>query len=321
VNPVAQLTAWAHASSPTEFWLWTAGLASASAVLFWFAFRQLRRGRLVEDTPTSLLRSAAQGFVELRGMTGQFGQAPVLAPLTGMPCVWWRYRVEKRSRDLGRSNSYGWHTLAHGTSEELFLLNDGTGECIVDPTGADIVGAERVRWYGSTERPPHGSAPRARQGLLSLAFAGTGRYRYTEERIYNGDRIYGLGWYHTRDGSPGPGDMRRDLSELLRTWKRDRESLLERFDADGDGRIDAGEWEQARQAAVDELRRRRRKTLAAGPVDLFGKPPDGRPFLLSTRSQKQLSGIYRWTSAASLAGFLLAGAASVWLTGLRLAGG
>jgi len=114
--------------------------------------------------------------------------------------------------------------------------------------------------------------------------------------------------------------MRRDLPELLRTWKQDRETLLERFDADGDGRIDPGEWEKARQAAVDELGRRRRKTLEVGPVDLFGEPPDGRPFLLSARSQKQLAGIYRWTSAASLAGFLLSGSAAVWRTSLRLAG-
>ncbi len=50
-----------------KFWLLAACLAAGAAYSFWYAFKAWARNRIIEDTPTSRVRSAAQGYVELNG--------------------------------------------------------------------------------------------------------------------------------------------------------------------------------------------------------------------------------------------------------------
>ena len=48
-----------------KFWLVVIGLAAAAVYSFWYAFKSWGKNRVIEDTPTSRVRSAAQGYVEL----------------------------------------------------------------------------------------------------------------------------------------------------------------------------------------------------------------------------------------------------------------
>jgi multidrug resistance efflux pump len=57
----------------------TAGVGAAG---LWYGFRWWRWARLIEDTPTSQVRSAAQGLVELVGTARGMPGAPVIAPLS-----------------------------------------------------------------------------------------------------------------------------------------------------------------------------------------------------------------------------------------------
>ena len=50
-----------------KFLLLLFGLAGAAAYSFWYGFKAWRENRMVEDTPSSRVRSAAQGYVELTG--------------------------------------------------------------------------------------------------------------------------------------------------------------------------------------------------------------------------------------------------------------
>ncbi|PVV25981.1 MAG: hypothetical protein B6D79_07685, partial [gamma proteobacterium symbiont of Ctena orbiculata] len=113
------------------FWSWTLLLTVLTLIALYFTFRNLHRARLIEDTPTSLIRSAPQGYVELVGEAAMMAGEPVLAPLSGMPCCWWRYKIEKKG-------DKGWRGVRSGKSDSLFLLKDATGECILDPEGANI---------------------------------------------------------------------------------------------------------------------------------------------------------------------------------------
>ena len=61
----------------------------------WFALRWLHVARMIEDTPTSRIRSAAQGYVELGGRCRALDGTQNLAPLTQRPCVWWRCRIQQ----------------------------------------------------------------------------------------------------------------------------------------------------------------------------------------------------------------------------------
>ena len=73
-----------------EACVWLAGGILGGLALFGAGFRAWRRLRLIEDTPTSRVRSMALGRVELAGSA--VGKADLEAPFTGTPCVYYRYR-------------------------------------------------------------------------------------------------------------------------------------------------------------------------------------------------------------------------------------
>ena len=108
-------------ATPVHFWLFAGAVWLACLGSLYVAWRFLKRLQLVEDTPQSLIRSASQGYVELQGEARLMPGEPILAPLSRMRCVWWRYRVEQYVR-AGRSS--GWRTVQSGTSPDLFLLAD-----------------------------------------------------------------------------------------------------------------------------------------------------------------------------------------------------
>ena len=64
---LAPLRQWAAGADPDGFWWLCTLLAAATLGSGWLGFRRLKRARLIEDTPTQRLRSAAQGYVELEG--------------------------------------------------------------------------------------------------------------------------------------------------------------------------------------------------------------------------------------------------------------
>src|SRR5271166_5391556 len=91
-----------------KFLLLLFGLAAAAAYSSWFCFKAWREKRLVEDTPSSRVRSAAQGYVELTGHAVMSPGHENRGPLTRKSCTWWRYKIEERS-STGRSR--GWSTV------------------------------------------------------------------------------------------------------------------------------------------------------------------------------------------------------------------
>ena len=164
--------------------LWFALLLLALAVVAGgaAALRWIRKARLIEDMPTSRIRSAAQGYVELAGRVLPLADNRNLAPLTQRPCVWWRYRISKRVESgSGKHRRQRWQTVASGRSSLPFLLDDETGQCIVKPDGAEIVTTETTTWYGPTPWPT--TAP----GGADPWFTGERDYRYVDEQPLRAD--------------------------------------------------------------------------------------------------------------------------------------
>jgi hypothetical protein len=306
--------------SQFEFWALLLACAGAALAGLFFAFRWLGRARLIEDAPTARIRSAHQGYVELTGDALLMDGEPILAPLTGIDCCWYRYRIEKRG-------DKHWRTLESDTSDHLFLLDDGTGHCLIDPEGAEVTPSDRSVWYGAERYPLDHSPLRQRvqrTPLLQLARflnqpLGQGRYRYTEERIYPGDRLYAIGLFKSLDDL----DHRQTRAELRRgllgEWKRDRALLLARFDLNRDGTIDHREWEMARRAAETQARLAHAEQQRHLVPHTLSAPASSRhPFLLSTLADFELVRRYRLKASAAIALFFLGGSAAVWLLGLRL---
>lgn len=247
---------------------WLIGLTSAWA---WYA--NLKRYRTVADTPTSRIESAPQGYVEIVGR-GTYPPGERLAsPLGGQPCLWFRYRIERRT---GKR----WEQVESGISHQTFEVDDGSGQVLVDPEGAEILTTHKH---------------------VSLQ----GGYRKTEWTLIEGDSLYVIGEHVTLGGANAVLDKRADLSELLSEWKRDKHALLARFDADRDGEISEAEWEQARKAAADAVDREHLEIRLKDGVHLMRKPAHSRPFLITNREASALTRHFRlwsWWHLLSIAG-------------------
>lgn len=241
--------------------------------------------RQIANTPASLIRSAAQGRVELQGFAKLMPGPKISAPLTGTPCVWWRFSVMERVRD--NDNKVQWRTVRSGASDDLFLLVDHTGECVVDPHGAKIVGQQKLQWYGNAWPPD--------RGPKTSAFAATARFRYVEQHIPILSPLHGAGWFRSQNAYQEM-DERADVAALLRDWKTDQGMLLERFDADGNGEIDLEEWEAVRAAALEEVRAQHLQdatetdlhVLCEPPANQVGRLSASRRYVLSTLDEHRL---------------------------------
>lgn len=99
------------------------------ALLFMSEARKtFQRSRRFADIPTSLLRSAAQGYVELSGrLKTKDGTFP-LSPISKIPSHYWHVEMGRRKRHREASNQR-WVTVNEMASARTFLpFEDDTGE-------------------------------------------------------------------------------------------------------------------------------------------------------------------------------------------------
>ena len=99
---------------------------------FFNGFRLLARKRVLLNTPTSKIRSAALGVVEVNGQA--VGPHTMAAPITGKPCflyrtVAWQLRAGKKQE---------WDKVADETLHLPFFIDDSTGKLLIEPLGADL---------------------------------------------------------------------------------------------------------------------------------------------------------------------------------------
>lgn len=257
-------------------WLACLALMALVSVFAWTS--AFRRARAVVDTPTSKIASAAQGYVELRGAGKPFAGTPVLSPLTGLPCLWFRYRVERRNSDDK------WVQESSGESDASFILDDGSGQCLVDPEGAEMLVSRRDTWTRDDRR-------------------------YTEWLLLEHDSVYALGDFSTRGSVDLDLDANEDVKALLAEWKKKPEALLARFDLNKDGTLDMKEWELARRQAKREVAQAQREVRQNAEVNIMHVPDDDRMYLISDLEPDRLASKYRlwaWLHLAIFFGALIA---------------
>jgi hypothetical protein len=245
--------------SSRQGWLYCLGLMAIISLFAWYS--TLHRLRTITGTPTSNVASAAQGYVELQGSGRVYGETPLLGKLSLLPCLWYRYRIEEKNA------KNEWRTKDTGESNEPFMLNDGSGNCIVDPTGAEIITKHKDTWHESA-------------------------YRYTEWKLINSDNIYTIGHFKTAGGSTVERTLNDEIKQVLWEWKLDMPQLKARFDLNNDGIFDDKEWLLARQAAKREAEKRLIAARAEPDLNFMMRPKDGRLFLISNFDQDKLARRY-----------------------------
>lgn len=241
------------------------------------AVRNWSHARHMQDTPASKIRSAAQGYVELSGVLKP-SETPLLGPLTEQPCLWWRYEIERYT--TGRKSNR-WVTVEEGSSKARLRLDDGTGEVLIDPRGAEVFPASRRVWEG-VQRHPLRNKPGETllDGLLSGQLVS--RYRYTEERLHAGEALYAIGHFQTKSPADRAFNGKQARNEVVREWQEDFDGLLRRFDANGNGWLEDEEWERVNAAASAEAKRLHRKAALRPAWHKLHKPGEKRPFVLSS---------------------------------------
>jgi hypothetical protein len=122
-----------NSNAPTSAIIWlTIGLC-AGLYFFLNGFRLLHRRRLILDTPTSKIRSASMGMVELSGLAT--GPYTLIAPVTQRPCYYFRTLVWEWKQQ-GRNKT--WVKVAAECMHVPFFLDDNTGQVLIDPRGAEL---------------------------------------------------------------------------------------------------------------------------------------------------------------------------------------
>jgi len=259
----------------------------ASLALFALGINRFRLKRLIENTPTSRIRSLAMGLVEVHGHARR--KYALVAPMTQSPCVWYRLRTYRRQGDA-------WRLISDVHSGHVpFLLEDATGRVTVDPSRARMKAGQHREGIGDQ---------------ASMLFGvGTDNEKWVEETISEGEALYVLGSAATLKN--GRKSLHEKKLERLRELKTDRSALLQNFDSNGDGRIDEDEWQAARETIEEQVvREHLAEKVGAQTTEettVIGRSPHrSHPFVIAaTRSEAHLTRTYSWLSSLQLAGSLI----------------
>ena len=260
-------------------WLWTLGAIAFISLLAWFS--ALHRYRMISGTPTSRIASAAQGYVELVGRAHPHGD-PILGKYSMLPCLWYRYKVERKN------SKNEWSHESSGESEAPFCINDGSGSCVIDPRGAEIMTQHKDTWQVADRR-------------------------YTEWKLIPQDNLYALGEFRTMGGSNNPVTRNDLVKQVIAEWKMDNDDLMKRFDLDGNGHLDIDEWMLARQAAKREADKRLTAVRNEPDTHFLRQPQDRRLFLISNLSPARLARRYAVWAWAHLIFFFGALTGMAWV--------
>jgi len=255
--------------------------------LFAFGFNRFRLKRLIENTPTSRIRSLAMGLVEVHGYARR--KYALVAPMTQAPCVWYRLRTYRKHGDSWRlvSDSHSGHVP--------FLLEDATGRVTVDPAGALMKAGRRSE----------GAADHA---SMLFGLGSSSNEKWIEDSISEGEALYVLGSAAVLKN--GRKSLHEKKLERLRELKTDRSALLQSFDSDGDGKISEEEWQTARdtvdaQVTSEHLAEKVGAQTTAETTVIGRSPHRSHPFVIAVaRSEAHLTTTYSWLSALQLAGSL-----------------
>ncbi len=263
-------------------WLMAApALAFLGAALWGWAV-SYRRLQALEDYPPSRIASAPQGYARIEGRAKAFPGKPLQSPISRLACCWYSYEVVER-KDGDRAAS----TQDRDTSEWSFMVNDGSGECVVDPVGAKLVPVRVRSWR-------------------------EGNFYYTERLILAGDPLFVLGSFATTSSTVTENDVEFGVGERIAEWKKDMPALIRRFAPGEAGSPGGGFSEQAWEQVRLQARREVEAELAANPPqpqNIVSRPADGRPFVISGESRARLARDMTIWAGIHLSCFLLGVAA------------
>jgi hypothetical protein len=186
--------------SSVEFsnWIWPVIGIAGGLYLFLRGFKMLQRKRLILNTPTSKIRSASLGLVEVNGLA--VGPYTLTAPITGLPCYFYRTQAWEL-RKSGKNNE--WQQVADESLHVPFYLDDNTGRLLINPQGAELdLHRDFHQEYSNSIFFEKEMPERVRTFLMRFAVSGERRVRVDEYCIKPKNFLFILGTLVENPGGP-----------------------------------------------------------------------------------------------------------------------
>jgi hypothetical protein len=270
---------WIDGLSRAEYHFFTLALLLGLLFFAYRIYRSQQSFRFMRDTATSRVASAAQGYVELKGLGELMPGSTITSPFSQRRCLWYQCKVEIKKSTGKRSH---WVEESNEISQDLFYLRDETGDCVIIPDGAQVIPAQSNTWYGSSPHARH-RTPAGKSGISR--FIGFGNYRFTEKLIFVADAIYAIGDFATERKSVDPRTIEQKTEERVKYWKTQPNRFLRKFAQDGDGKITHSEWQQVRDAAKAQIMREHQSPQ----IHTMRKPREkNHPYIISALPEEQL---------------------------------
>lgn len=244
---------------PRIYWLYIAlfGILVCMLASVFHYWRFLK----MSEAPISSIASAAQGYVELYGQART--EKPLKTPYHGIPCVWFRAWVFSNQQGNHQSHQLlDNRLLDYQESRSPFVLEDESGQCVVNPDGAEVIYYEARTWRKNN-------------------------HRYVEEYLPAHQSIYVIGVLDTRKDMLDSAKLNKEVSAHLKALKQQPSRLLNLYDHDLNGEIDLHEWELARQDAIRQVQSTHAMQAHTAGFEL-AKPAGQQLFLISAKSPLQL---------------------------------
>ncbi len=193
---------------PNELMLLSAVAIAGGLYFFACGFRLLARKRLILNTPASKIRSASLGLVEVSGRaTGPYS---LPAPITGSPCYFYRTIVWRQDEE---TKTHDWKKVAEESLNVFFFLDDGTGQLLVNPAGAELdLHCDFRQSYDQTwisRLPDRANTFLDRHGITPRG----DHFRIEEWTIRPSDLLYVMGTVAENHGTSSPSPHSRDTDK------------------------------------------------------------------------------------------------------------
>ena len=266
--------------------------------LFFRGFPLLKRKRLIQNIPTSTIRGASLGAVEVSGKV--VGPYTLISPLSELDCFYY-------------------HAVARGCSGDdadqvrgeilytPFFLDDGTGRVMVDPRGAEMALPPSLE----EDYSPSTSIGLTRHFLDRHGLSSSDPAHLQEYCIREGDQLFVLGTLRENprraiDGSArpfteGPGFLSSAAADLQR-----RAAVASIYP--GGSAVPPPAKEKILEPESFDL----------NPPVLLMKGDSGEPFFISRRSQRDVVEALGWRSILYIWGGPILTLFGLWLLLERL---
>jgi hypothetical protein len=300
VNPIALIA---------EPALWALVGVVAGGVVFYHGFRLLQRRERILDTPTSSVRGVSLGPVEVSGTA--VAPYTLISPLSELDCYYYRAVAWEGS---GSDEKIHWKKVGEESLCVPFFLDDGTGQLLIDPRGAELELHETFSEELSSPSSLAMITGSVRHFLGRRGLSGDRPAKLVEYCIQPRDQLFVFGTVRENPGvefpsrsgsnqSPNPDSpfMSSAAADLQR-----RAAIPVNLPRVG----------SAAASRAEHTMTAREFDLSPAMVLMKGRPDE--PFFISFRAQRDILSRLGWKSIFYIAGGAALILASAWLILFRM---